>query len=441
MNWLAKGKYGLIALSALFLSCENDDLLSLDFDPQDENINVSYTEFTLPFQLVQRDSINTKNAERILVGNYLNPDFGKVAATGYINMGISTGAVNKAEADDQLDSLVLLVAKSYFYGDAGANLQQTIDIHQLSEPFNDTIEYYQDSSIPYDPMLIGSLSFTANAEKPADTLSLRLSDAIGNDLLEKLKAKATELDSSALFQDYFKGLAFSPGSENAFVSGFVRVQMVMYYSAPADTASKSFAFTATKIFNGVKVDRSGTALSELDQPLEVGSATDNRFYLQSTTGIIPRLDLQPLVEFVKTNPERVLLNRVLLHIGLSNADKNIAPPAVLSGFQLQDDGLSRFSAYDTQQSEYFAVGVYNDTDYVYNTINKRPIAVRASKIAYDSANMAYNVKLTSYAQNLVDGFIDNSQVLLYPNDLNSGLTQLVTEADSVKLRVYYTTLK
>ncbi|WPP48215.1 DUF4270 family protein [Catalinimonas niigatensis] len=442
MNWLAKGKHGLIVLSALLLfSCENEDLLSLDFDPQDENINLSFTELTLPFQLVQRDSVVTTNAERILVGDYRNEDFGLVKATGYINMGISSGAVNNADDDDELDSLVLIVVKDYFYGDAGSNLQQTIHIHQLSEPFNDTISYYQDSSLPYDAMYLGALSFTADAEEPADTLRVGLSNAVGNDFLEKLKSDAAELDSSALFEDYFKGLALVPSSENSFASGFSRVQMVMYFSAPADTASKSFSFTASRIFNGVEIDRSGTAIANINQPQQVGSATDNRFYLQATTGLIPRIDFQPLVEFVESNPDRVLLNRVVLRIGLNDFNENMAPPAALLGYQLQDDGISRITSYDSQQRQYFYVGAYNDNDYVYNTISKQPIPVRPSSIVYDSTNVAYEVKLTSFSQNLIDGFVDNPQVLLYPNDISNGLTQVTTEADSIKLRVYYTTLK
>lgn len=444
MNWLAKGKYGLIMFSALFLfSCENEDLLSLDFDPQDENLNLSFTELTLPFQLVQRDSVVTTNAERLLVGDYQNMDFGRVQATSYINMGISSGAVNNADDDDELDSLVLVVGKNYFYGDAGSNLLQTINIHQLSEPFNDTIPYHQDSSLPYEASTLGTFSFTADAEQPTDTLRIRLSDAIGNDLLEKLKADAAELDSSALFQDYFKGIAFVPGSENAFMSGFNRdlIRMTMYYSAPSDTASKSFSFINVRFFNGVEVDRSGTALANLTQPQQVGSATDNRFYLQSTTGLIPRIDFQPLVEFVESNPDRVLLNRVVLRIGLNDFNENMAPPAALLGYQLQDDGITRITSYDTQQRQFFFVGAYNDNDYAYNTIAKQPIPVRPSSILYDSTNVAYDVKLTSFSQNLIDGFVDNPQILLYPNDINNGLTQLTTEADSIKLRVYYTTLK
>ncbi|MDF9800431.1 hypothetical protein OKW21_005694 [Catalinimonas alkaloidigena] len=440
MNWLTKGKFGLIALSALFLSCENDDLLSLDFDPQDENINLSFTELTLPFQLVQRDSIITTNADRLLVGNYQNDVFGDVQSIGYVNMGISSSAVNNTDDDDELDSLVLYVAKNYFYGGANGSLQQAIAIHQLAEPFNDTIAYYQDSTLPYEASPIGSFNFTVDPEEPADTLNTRLSDAVGNDLLEKLKADAAVLDSNALFQDYFRGLAFVPTSENTFISGFDRgVQMVLYYSAPSDTTSKSFSIVTARNFNGVEVDRSGTALANIDQPREVGSATDNRFYLQSTTGLVPRLNFQPLVNFVEENQGRILLNRVVLHIGLSELEETTPAPNALFGYQLQDDGISRIVSY-TQQGPFY-VGLYNDDDYVYNTINKQPVQVNSSQIPFDTTNIAYNVKVTSFTQNLVDGFIDNPEVLIQAGDFSSSFSQLTTEADSIKLRIFYTTLR
>jgi len=435
--------YGLAAMSVLFLlSCSDEELLSLDFNPQDENIALSYTELTLPYQLVQLDSIATTNVDRVLVGNYQNDDFGQVRSVGYVNMGLGS-AGNNAEGDDELDSLVLVLVRNYFYGNAEASLQQELEVRRLSEPFNDTITYFSKSSIPYETARppLATTRFTASPLE-ADTVRVRLDEAIGNDLLNRLKNNAAELDSNALFQDYFRGLALVPASENQFMTGFSRVQMLMYFSAPGDTLSKSFSFVANKIFNGVETDRSATALAEITEPLDVATPTDNRLYLQSYTGLVPRIDFQPLEDFVMNNEDRILLNSVTLHIGLTELEAGKAPPVALAGYLVQDDGISRIlSTFPNAQRNLFYFGMYNDSEYFYDQLNQRPVPREASPLVYDSASMAYDLKITSFTQTLLDGFVENSEILLYPNDLNASVTQLTTSADSLKLRVYYTRLR
>jgi hypothetical protein len=270
-----------------------------------------------------------------------------------------------------------------------------------------------------------------------------MSDAVGNDLLSKLKSDAAELDSSALFRQYFRGLALSPGSENSFMTGFSRIQMLMYYSAPADTVSKSFNFTASRIFNGIETDRSGTAIADIDEPREVGSPTDDRLYLQSSSGLISRIDMQPLLDFVESSEERILLNRVVLHIGLSNeVEEGLAPPPALFGYLVEDDGYSRIlSTVPNRSGSLYFHGVYSDSEFIFDPVNRRPFPVEPSAIAYDSTDVAYNLKITSFSQTLLDGYVDNSEILLFPSDFNSSITQLVTSADSVKLRVYYSRLR
>jgi len=443
MNWLAKAS-GLILLSALCLSCENDELLSLDFNPQDENLNLSYAEFTLPYQLVQLDSIATSYTRNMLVGNYRNADFGKVVAQNY--MGLSIRERSAAEEDDQLDSLVFSIARNYFYGTSTGGLQQTVSLHQLTAEILDTVTYYSTSSLAYQPQSLGQLTYTI---KPGsnDTLRIKLSDALGNELLDKLKAGAAELDSSAAFREYFKGLTLVADSETSFITGFSpnSVEMTLFYSAPADTVSKEFSFAMVNIpesrstavplnFNEVQYDRSGTVLADLNEPREVGLPANNQVYLQSSTGLVPRIDFQPLVEFVGASDELILLNRVVLHIGTNEVDEYTSPPAALLGYLVQEDGVSRIlSEFTNANRSFFYLGMYNDQSFI-----NAAIPGEASPMVYDSAQMAYDIKVTSFSQTLLDGFIDNSQVLLYPSDLNTNVSQLVTSGDSIKLRVYYT---
>ena len=456
MNWLVKGKTGLIILSALsLLSCDNEELLSLDFNPQDENINISFTELTLPSQLVQRDSITTSYTNNMLVGNYRSVDFGMLEARAY--MGIRINSQATVEADDLLDSLVFNVRRNYFYGTASGDVQQTIRLHQLTEEIQDTIRYENTSSLSFDPVPLGQLTYNI-VPGTNDTLSILLSDDLGNELLGLFRANAPETDSSALFRRYFKGMVLTAGSENSFITGFdpASIEMSLFYSAAGDTVSQKISFVVPGVlidprtgasgplnFSEVQYDRSGTAIADIDEPREVGSPTDDRLYLQSSSGLISRIDMQPLLDFVESSEERILLNRVVLHIGLANeVEEGLAPPPALFGYLVEDDGYSRIlSTVPNRSGSLYFHGVYSDSEFIFDQNNRRPFPVEPSAIVYDSTDVAYNLKITSFSQTLLDGYVDNSEILLFPSDFNSSITQLVTSADSVKLRVYYSRLR
>lgn len=450
MNWLTKGKIGLAILPAfLFFSCDNDELLSLDFNPQDESIDLSYTELTLPYQLVQLDSVTTSYPGIMLVGNYQNADFGQVRAKSY--MGMVINSKEDADPDDRLDSLVFYINRSYYYGSSSPTASQTIRLYRLAEEIQDTVRYYNTSSLAFDPTLLGQLSYSFVPEV-GDTLSMRLNERLGNELLSLLKANAPEIDSSGLFRGYFNGLVLEAESDGDFMAGYNpgSARLSMFYSAPGDTVSKTFNLriaavplsrtnTGPLAFNGIEYDRSGTALAGISEPGKIGSPTDDQVYLQSSTGLVPRIDFQPLEDFVTNSTDRILLNSVTLHIGLPEPEQGKGPPVAIAGNLIQDDGISLIFTDDGREN--FFSGMYGDSEYIYNELARQPVPRPPSPLLYDSASMSYDLRVTSFTQTLLDGFVENSEVLLYPNDLNSSVTQMVTHADSLKLRVYYTRLR
>lgn len=431
--------------SALFLlaSCSDDEEeLNLGFAPEDTNINLAYTELTLPYEVVLLDSINTTNTNTLLIGAYRDPDFGLTDATAYLNLNISGRST--ADADDQLDSLTLSLVNSYYYGASGTGMQE-LSVYRLNEVLEDTLTYFNNQSLGYNSTPIGTISFDSSpgVNASTDTLRIRLNDALGNEFLSKLKAGDPEMDSSALFRQYFNGLAIRGSSEKPFITGFNSpegLRMRMYFSAPGDTASKVFTFGPFRGFNGYAYDRSGTALAGLNEPGDVVVPTDNRFYLQSGTGIIPRVDFRVIEDFVANNEQRILLNRVSLRIGLPPAREGSPYPDALRGFLVEDNELDLTQLGVDRRGNTILSGVYVDEEFNYNRTAQLPLPAPPTNIIYDSLAGNYELKISSFLQTVVDGYEEKSQALFYPNDLRSGMSQIVTEADSVRLRVYYTTL-
>lgn len=324
----------------------------------------------------------------------------------------------------------------YFYGKAETMSSQTISIYQLSDTLARKY-HYSFETVPYQEKVLGSLIFTpdtAVASSP-DTLHIRMDETVGKDLFEKAQNNATQLSSDSAFQDYFKGVALVPGSDNNYLTGFdpARMRLVLYYSEPGETTSSTYTFAlgSTITFNHIQYDRSGTPLAGISQPGDAGHATDSNFYAQSGTGIGPLLDLQPLLDFVsgiENNGQNILFNRVDLHIGLPSSPEGTKPPAVIRGYEITED-FKRKTVVSGGRNIF--LGLFADN------ANNSP---EPSAIELDTLSQ-YDAKVTSYMQLLVNGNVQETELLLLPDNLEYSVDQIITEADSVKLQIYYTILE
>ncbi len=455
MNLLDSRKAGLVAILALFLlACETDESISLPFDPNIDNLNAHYTEITLPFSLVQLDSINTTrsgdNPKPLLVGNYVDETFGTVNAVSYNDFNLASEAA--IAADDVFDSLTLMVVNNYFYGEE-VNLTQTLSVFQLQDTIASGAHYSFESQ-PYRPAALGSVTFAANlkAASARDTLRIRLDDAVGQDLFAKLKDKAPEVSSDSVFRIYFKGIALVSGTENRFMTGFdpARIRMLLYYSAPSETESSTYSFNTSPLttYNTIRYDRTGTPIAGINMPGTRSQATDSGFYLQSGTGLAALLDFKPLVNFVNNirqgeDPRNLLFNQVSLHIGVGEAGSQ-PPPATLAAFDVNDAlKIKTGVPAGTRDPSPVPVGLFSNT-------SNPP---QPSPIEFDTVGMAYDLNITNYMQSLVDSnsvrdrfilndgsFAYEDEFLLRADDLQHTLNQIAIPADSVKLQIYYTTL-
>lgn len=444
MNLLDRRKAGLIAVLALFLfACESDNIISLPFDPKTENINAHYAELTLPFKLVQIDSINTtvtsNNRKRVLIGNYSNDSFGKIQAIGFTDLGISNkGTISET---DVFDSLKLIMVNDYFYGETEAMSPQTFSIYQLTDTLARRF-HYSFETVPYNTAPLGSLTFMPDpkATSDPDTLHIKISDAVGQDLFEKAKKKTVEVSTDSAFQSYFKGLAFVPESENNYITGFnPQVRLVLYFSEPNETTSSTYTFGIgpTITFTYVGYDRTGTPIANINNPREAGQATDSNFYLQSGTGLAPMIDFQPLVEFVNNikygeEPQNVLLNRVDLYIGSASSIERMPLPPVIRGIEVDENFKTKtFVSSSKQRSVYRGLSADNTNDIA---------ELEASAIEADTLSR-YKKQITTYMQFLADSTLKETEFLLLGDDLEFSVNQVVTAPDSVKLKIYYTVLK
>ena len=446
MTWLDKRRMGLVALLVPFLfSCESDETLSLPVNPGIEQFDILRERISLPFTIIQADSLVTSatrsanSGGSILVGNLPSPAFGNTQATSFV--GFDVGRRKEVAEAAQYDSLVLTLPVTQVYTASGTG-QQSISLYPLSAPFENR-RYYRNDALPFQPNPLGEV--TLSEQNTNDTLRVRLSDALGQELFAKSKAQDNDVISDSLFSLYFPGIALSPQTGGDLVAALSPAGMRMeLYFTQSDSAFAN-TFDAVQFFNNIQDDRIGTPLATLQNPGMEAVASDGAFYLQSGTGVTPKIDFQALVDFIQqrnTDGQNALLNRVDFRIALSSEqDTAQAPGSIIAYFpegnnfarQIREVEQRDRVTGDTVVTDAYFLGIPTAQSNQQRLGEAGPIPLRRD---------GYSLTITDYAEALLrqpEG--GNTQVLVQAPNFNASFTQLVTAADSVYLDVYYTLLK
>ena len=275
-------------------SCDNDSLTDSFATGQDftqSNINIVQIDtFTMKMSTFKYDSIANSGNNRILVGRYVDPIFGSVTATGFVDYVPNTYTIDQLAV---FDSVVLnLPYDNFYYNDTLA--QKTIRIQELTKEIrfrNNQTAFYNTSNVAASSTIIGQKTFYPRTSR--DSLTVTLSNAFGSNLFSKLKSHI--INDQEQFTDYFKGLKISPDdTEDASIMGFTATTSYirLYYTMPEATESKyiDLVYNASgdkKYFSKIDCNRNGTLLQSLSgQKDELAStATNNLSYIQLGTGI------------------------------------------------------------------------------------------------------------------------------------------------------------
>jgi len=266
---------------------------------------------TVDMSTINFDSLATSNRSRILIGNYDDPIFGKVKSDSYFQLSTSVYALSSVGSDTEsvnyvFDSIsMILKYDRYYYGDT--TRVQTFNIHRLTQkvkPNTEDNNFYNNSTLTYSPESLGTISFKPRP-KEKDSINIQMSKEFGEALFQKIKKReVTDFDS---FTEYLKGLVLVPeNSTSSNVIGFsVSSSKVRLYYSKYQTDSETpfiIDFTildATKQFNSISLDKTGTILQNL--PISSSNLsstlTSNQGFIQSGTGVACRVDFPNIKQF------------------------------------------------------------------------------------------------------------------------------------------------
>ncbi|MDX1907468.1 MAG: DUF4270 family protein [Bacteroidia bacterium] len=237
----------LVAAAMLFwTSCETTgDGPDIGVLPPGDIIGMKFTDTVkIDWRSVRVDSMDTYRQDRLLVGNYVDPQFGRISGEIFTQF-ISQSGLDFGDATNlQFDSLVLILNIESSYG--RPTTAQTLRVHTLADTFPAADSISSLTRIAYHPKdLSNSRRLTLSAGN--GQYRIRLADSLGQRLLF---ADADSLGERSLFQQLFKGLHIAtdpvdfysrePGALYTILITSENTRLRLYYKR-RPSASEAFA--------------------------------------------------------------------------------------------------------------------------------------------------------------------------------------------------------
>jgi hypothetical protein len=199
--------------------------------------------------------------------------------------------------------LILRINRN-FYGDT-TNFQRYL-VSQLTQVMNfppNQFAFYNNSSIPYNPVVLGSADVKINpaagltSQRMGDTIKITMPNSMGQELFGLLYRQPDTITNSAIFRGYFKGLTVYPDINlPGAVFGFKDTMLLrIYYHEPGVvTVNKTTDFGVVNQFtqfNQITDDRAGTPTEPLTRltPELQSTASGNQAFFQPISSLYIKL--------------------------------------------------------------------------------------------------------------------------------------------------------
>ena len=392
--------FSIVSALSLLLSCNKDISVSLDDINEDIAVTFidSFTVNTSTYQLKHLPSFGTKT---VLVGKAQTAELGAVKSSAYLKLLLET-YTNNIPQGATFDSVTLILkpnAAKYYYGDTLSN--QEFSVHKVTQDIVTTnlltaIDSYNtpvyvtgpniftNQKFNYENTALGTGTFKPRIQS-LDTISIRLADSFGKDLFDKFNSNNFNVTTPEAFQAYLKGIAIVPNELNTAIIGLSdTVHININYSSigsdgfkvPGKRVITSTINNSSYMYNNIEYDRTGTsfeALNENNRELTFAQ-TDKKLYVQSGTGLVTKIKLPSLRDFMST--ENISINKAELIIETTSVNKgSYAAPAALMLMVTNKNGLPvnyipAPMSNTIQQAAYLpGTDIVDNSRYVFNLID------------------------------------------------------------------------
>ncbi|MEJ8757601.1 DUF4270 family protein [Pontibacter sp. H259] len=444
---------------ATLASCEDPSDIGLDL--QDDNeIGAFYTELAVNSGTVLKpDSVLSFKQQPLPVGGYQDATLGNVKATAFTEVGLS-GLDVKFGDNPVADSIVLSLD---YTTDIYANntVPLTLNIHRLTEGFQDKASYFTNSSLNYDSDVLGTVTFDPKVLRTKKTdqdsiapVNIKLDIALANEILAQ--SGKEPLKDQFKFVQFFKGIAIVPTQQSpreifALNTGSNRTKLTLYYKNGTEKKDYTFTMSGSNVrnFSNITANRSGTVLENLSNyEFLPSTATGGETYVQAGTQLFTKLTIPELANFKAENGDSVVINRAELVVPIkSGSIATLSAPQQLAIYETNNSNRILY----TSKGEAKTVPADNPS---FMDVYTFPTRLEFKKKSDTEGN--YTVNLTAYVQAILRGDKPNDGLLITPAKYvgnTSGGGTIANESipkrailsntaeKGVKLRIYYSKLK
>jgi hypothetical protein len=401
--------------------------------------------FGVTMSTVYLDSFPTSARGVTLVGGYTDTAFGRIDTKCFFEVAPPSNSSSSDFQNTYFDSLTLILKlNKTYYGDTTKPVHvDAYQLNQLITPPNNGTYLYNNEQFSVASSPLGSKDLLISPRSSVDTVVIRLSDALGKQLLSKLQ-NPTDFDmknSTNFINGFFNGIRLSSNSNSATIYGFTdSIKMRLSYRKQNMTVQQTHTdFVMTNKnhhFNNITVNRAGTVLNGINIAREIPSSkTYNAAFTQPASGVMMKLRFLTLRGLLSVpNFVKVLKANLIVRPLVSSYDYKMTLPPQLR--------LSTTNYLNQVGSDLI---VSTGTSAVTQTGNLQ--------LDYNTGNTYYSYDLSNYIKVIINdvNYVNSLEGLLLTPPSPAFETQFgrliagdknnVFANNQIQLQVYYATVQ
>ena len=300
-------------LLLLLGGCTKTDISFQDEEDASDPSITYYDNYPVTLFTYKIDSFITSGHSSWSIGYHRDSWFGNTEGAGYTEVLLPEENPLKNQSV-LFDSLVLVLKpNSSYYGDS--TLPMHFMVNELTQNISnedDDTRYYYPRTFSYNPVPVGTRTIAIRPNRDS-VITIRLNDALGLDLFQKLKSNAMAIQSQAEFIKYIKG--FRIGVDTNFTN------TLNYFSIPSDSMvlrldyringttfqekKLNFRVNTNRQYNYLHTDRQFSPLSvftEFKKQLKASALTQHKAFLHNNLGSMIKINIPDLLSLKELHP-------------------------------------------------------------------------------------------------------------------------------------------
>lgn len=282
-----------------------------------------YDNYPVTLSTYKTDSFITSGHSTIAAGYHRDASFGNIEAASYAEILLPDDNPLKGQSV-LFDSLVLILQPGgNYYGDTSKPVYFTVNrLTENISNINEDTRYYNARKFSTDPSPLGTRTTSVRPVKDT-AVTIRLDDALGLELFQKLKSNAAEILTQSAFRQYFKGIRigvdtsltrtmfyFPIPSDNMVIRMYYRLNGVTYTEKTLD-----FNINSAVQYNYLYSDRQYSPMNvftDFKKQLKASSLTGHQAFLNSNIGSYIKINIPDLLSLKEKYPYLNILKAELV---------------------------------------------------------------------------------------------------------------------------------